>query len=123
MGKQRILVIDDDETVTTLLQGILEWAGYEVRMACNAAEANRYLWEGAQPALIILDVMMPFLSGEKVAEIYRANEATRDIPILYVSGKPEAELQALVERTGAGGYLHKPFAAAKVVAAVQGLLG
>ncbi|QXE90104.1 response regulator [Geomonas subterranea] len=123
MEKRKILVIDDDETITTLLRGVLEWAGYEVRLAGNAAEANRHLWEGVKPDLIILDVMMPFLSGDRVAGIYKSNEATRDIPILYVSGRPEEELKALVESTGASGYLHKPFGTSKVVAAVQALLG
>lgn len=123
MKKLRILVIDDDETITTLLEGILEWAGFEVRLAGNAAEANKYIWDGVKPALIILDVMMPFLSGEKVAGIYKSNEATRDIPILFASAKPESELQALVEQTGACGYLQKPFGASKVVAAVREILG
>lgn len=123
MDKQKILVIDDDETITTLLQGILEWAGFEVCLAGNAAEANKFIWDEEKPSLIILDVMMPFLSGEKVAVIYQSNEATRDIPILYASAKPESELQALVEQTGARGYLQKPFGASKVVAAVREILG
>lgn len=123
MEKQRILVIDDDETITSLLQGILEWAGFAVCIAGNAAEANRHIWEGAKPSLIVLDLMMPFLSGDKVAGIYKGNEATRDIPILYISGKPESELQTIVRETGAAGYLQKPFAASKVVDAVRAVLG
>jgi DNA-binding response OmpR family regulator len=123
MQKKRILVIDDDETITALLEGILEWAGFEVCLAGNAAEANKYMWEGAKPALIILDVMMPFLSGEKVAAIYKGDEATRDIPILYASGRPESELKELVDKSGACGYLQKPFGAQKVVAAVRRILG
>lgn len=123
MQKKKILVIDDDETITLLLEGILEWAGFEVCLAGNAAEANRYIWEGTMPSLIILDVVMPFLSGDKVAGIYKSNEATRDIPILYASAKPESELEELVAKTGACGYLHKPFGASKVVAAVRGILG
>lgn len=122
MDKGNILVIDDDETITTLLRGILEWAGYQVRVAGNAAEANQYIWDD-KPALIILDVMMPFLSGEKVAAIYKSDEATRDIPILYASAKSESELRELVAQTGACGYLQKPFGASKVVAAVRAILG
>ena len=123
MGKQRILVIDDDETVTMLLQAILEHAGYEVCVAGNGLEGNRYLWGDLKPDLIILDVMMPFLSGDSVAEIFKGNESTSSIPILYASGKPERELQALVAETGTDGYLTKPFGPAKVLQAVRAVLG
>lgn len=123
MSNKRILVIDDDETVTVLLQAILESAGYEVCIAGNAVEGNQYLWGGDKPDLIILDLMMPFLSGETVAEIFKSNESTSSIPILYASGKPEAQLQALVRETGAVGYLTKPFGPARVLEAVRGVLG
>lgn len=121
--KRKILVIDDDETVTLLLQAILEMAGYEVCMAGNAVEANRYLWGGEKPDLIILDVMMPLLSGVTVAEIFKGNEATSSIPILYASGKCESELQEIVNQTGACGYITKPFGPARVLQAVREILG
>lgn len=123
MGKLRILVIDDDETVTLLLQAILESAGYEVCIAGNAFQGNRNVWGDAKPDLIILDVMMPFLSGVAVAEIFKGNESTSAIPILYASGKPESELQELVKETGTNGYLTKPFGPAKVLQAVRAVLG
>jgi len=123
MEKRKILVIDDDETVTVLLQAILEFAGFEVCMAGNATEADGYLWGDAKPDLIILDVMMPVLSGVTVAEIFKGNEATASIPILYASGKSESELREIVAATGASGYITKPFGAAKVLQAVREVLG
>ena len=123
MDKRKILVIDDDETVTVLLQAILEFAGFEVCMAGNAADVNEYTWGDGQPDLIILDVMMPVLSGVTVAEIFKGNEATSSIPILYASGKSDGELQEIVAQTGACGYITKPFGAAKVLQAVREVLG
>ena len=123
MEKRKILVIDDDETVTVLLQAILEFAGFEVYMAGNAAEVNGSLWGDAKPDLVILDVMMPVLSGVTVAEIFKGNEATASIPILYASGKSESELREIVAETGASGYITKPFGAAKVLQAVREVLG
>lgn len=123
MDKKRILIIDDDETVSVLLQAILEYAGYEVCIAGNAVEGNQYIWGDMKPDLIILDVMMPFLSGVAVAGIFKSNDSTSSIPILYASGKSESELQTIVKDTGAVGYITKPFGAATVLDAVHAVLG
>lgn len=122
MKKQRIVIIDDDEPISLLMQAILESAGYGVCLAANAVEANQYIWSETKPALIILDVMMPMLSGDTAAGIYKATSSSKSIPIIFVSGIPAPELEALTASTGAAGYLCKPFSAAKVIQTVRSVL-
>ncbi|HJV36847.1 response regulator transcription factor [Geomonas sp.] len=118
MGK-KILIIDDSEVVLAMVKDILEEAGYQVDTATNGIEANRYIFSRNQPELIIMDIMMPMLDGNKKAKILKDNELSRDIPILLLSSKNEHELRALVEEAGADGYILKPFSRLEMVSIVK----
>jgi DNA-binding response OmpR family regulator len=118
LGKN-ILIIDDSEVVLAMARDILQEAGYRVDTATNGIEANRYIFSRSKPDLIIMDIMMPMLDGNKKAKILKENELSRDIPILLISSKSEQELRALVRETGADGYILKPFSAAQMVSVVK----
>jgi two-component system, chemotaxis family, chemotaxis protein CheY len=122
MNEQLIVIIDDDELILTIAEAILENAGYKVRTASNSILANQYIFCDTKPSLIIMDVMMPMLQGDKVAKLLKENADTRSIPILFLSGKETEELDALVAETGANGYLAKPFAREQLVEAVRKIL-
>jgi DNA-binding response OmpR family regulator len=117
--KKKIVVVDDSELVLEMASDILEGAGYEVCTASNSIEANQYIFSVERPALIILDVMMPLLDGDKKLKILKNSEHTSNIPVIYLSSKPEAELQQLTVDTGADGYVCKPFSAAALLAVVR----
>ena len=108
MTKKRILLIDDSEVVLAKARDTLEMSGYEVITAANGLEANRYLFQKEKPDIIIIDVMIPILNGNRTAKLIRENENTRKIPILLLSSKPEDELRRLTVEAGADGFIQKP---------------
>jgi DNA-binding response OmpR family regulator len=86
----------------------LEQNGYEVITATNGLEANRYLFRKDKPDIIIIDVMIPLLNGDKTAKLIKGNENTKHIPILLLSSKPAEELHRLAIESGADGFVQKP---------------
>ncbi len=123
MKKKKILVVDDSEIVLTMVREALEGGGFEVVTAMSAMEANNYIFCPDKPDLIIMDVMLPVLEGDKKAKMLKENEASRDIPILLLSSKPEGELRYLVRESGSDGFIRKPFAHDQMVKKVRETLG
>lgn len=122
MTKHRILIVDDSELVLAMARDALEGAGYEVFTATNGIEANSYIFSVHKPDLIILDVMLPMLDGNKKAKLLREKEFSREIPILLLSSKGEDELQRLTVEAGADGFIRKPFTNERIVASVREFL-
>ena len=117
--KKKILVVDDSEVVRSMARDALEQKGYDVITASNGIEANRYLFRQDKPDVIVLDVMIPMLNGDKIAKLIRDNKHTMNIPILLLSSKPEEELQRLVIESGADGFIQKPFSSQTMVGKVN----
>lgn len=123
MSKQRILIIDDSELVLMMAKDALMAAGYDVFTATNGIEANSYIFStNNRPDLIILDIMMPLLDGNKKAKILKEKDFTKDIPIMFISSKTEEELEKLVAESGANGYICKPFTSNGIVNSVRKVL-
>jgi CheY-like chemotaxis protein len=122
MSERLIVIIDDDEIFLTLAEAILESAGYKVCTVSDGAEAKRYILSGVNPAMIIVDVLMPGLKGDEVARLLKEREETASIPVLFVSGISEGELDELVQQTGANGYLAKPFTFDQLVESVRKII-
>jgi two-component system, OmpR family, alkaline phosphatase synthesis response regulator PhoP len=119
MSRKKILIVDDSEIVLKLAREALEDAGFETVTAIDGIEAKRHIFTAGKPDLIILDVMMPVLEGHKLAKQLRNKEASRDIPILLLSSKPENELRRLAGESGANGFIRKPFTDQSIVAIVK----
>jgi len=119
MTKQRILIVDDSELVLVMARDALEEAGYEVFTATNGIEANSYIFSVDKPDLIILDVMLPMLDGNKKAKLLREKEFSREIPIVLLSSKSEDELRRLTADAGADGFIRKPFTSDGLVERVR----
>jgi two-component system, chemotaxis family, chemotaxis protein CheY len=121
MKKKKILIIDDSPLVLEMAKDILEEAGYIVQTATNGIEANQHIFslDEIKPDLILLDIMMPLLSGEKKAHLLRQSEHSKDIPVLLISSKPEQELKELAYQSYAVGYLCKPFTKYGLIEAVR----
>lgn len=122
MEKPKILIVDDSELVLAMARDALEEAGYEVFTATNGIEANSYIFSKNRPDLIILDVMLPMLDGNKKAKLLREKEFSKQIPILLISSKSEEELTRLVAEAGVDGFIRKPFTNAVIVASVREFL-
>ena len=122
MGK-RILVVDDSEVVLAMAAEALEEGGFEVVTAPDARDAGALIFAERMPDLIILDVMLPDLDGDKKAKKLKDDERTRSIPILLLSSKTEEELRWLVKVSGADGFIRKPFGHRQLVEQVEAALG
>jgi DNA-binding response OmpR family regulator len=120
---QKILIIDDSPLVLAMASDALKTAGFDVFTATNGIEANSYIFSTSnRPDLIILDIMMPLLDGNKKAKILKEKDFSKDIPILFISSKTEAELSKLVEESGVDGYICKPFSPQEIVNRVKKVL-
>ncbi|HZV80692.1 MAG TPA: response regulator [Geobacteraceae bacterium] len=121
--KKRVLVVDDSEIVLAKAGEVLVAGGYEVQTALSAQNADVYLYGENRPDLVIMDVMMPHLDGDKKARLLKSDEVTRGIPILLLSSKSEDELGLLVRESGCEGFIRKPFTSEQMVARVAEALG
>ncbi len=120
MTKKKVLIIDDSPLVLEMAKNILQEAGYIVHTASSGIEANQHIFSVAnKPDLILLDIMMPMLSGDKKAQMLKQSEQSKDIPILFISSKNELELIKLVADSGVAGYICKPFTKHDLIRAVR----
>ncbi len=118
----KILVVDDDPNVQRLLQYTLKQEGYDVVVAGDGAEGFRQ-WGIEDPALILLDVMLPKLDGYQVAAKIRAEEGqSAHVPIIMLTAEREVEQKVRGLRAGADDYLIKPFHPAELLARIKSLL-
>jgi CheY-like chemotaxis protein len=120
--KQRILVVDDNLDSQTIMRTILENQGYEVSVAANGAEALEQVKQ-ALPALVLLDVMMPEMSGLEVLQRIREDTHTGRVPVILVTAKTQDEDLMSGYQYGADYYITKPFTAKQLLYGVDLVLG
>src|SRR6187549_2654818 len=117
MTQGRILIADDTAASLSLLSHVLEKEGHESFAGSNAVDALRIAAK-ANPDLILLDVMMPGHDGYYVCRELKAEPATREIPVIFITSRNETESILKGFRVGAVDYIHKPFHAEEVVTRV-----
>ena len=120
-GKANILVTDDEKSIRNSLKEILEFEGYEVYEAENGAEALDKV-RSAPPDLVILDVMMPKMSGREVLTEMRADPRTASVPVLMLTAKSEDSDVVVGLQLGADDYVTKPFSMSVLMARVATIL-
>ena len=122
MAGETILLIDDDATLRELLADQLHTAGYRTREAADGTIGLRLAAEAA-PDLIVLDVMMPGMSGWEVCERLRAPSGTKSrVPIILLTAKGEEFDKLRGFRLGVDDYVTKPFSFAELMARVGAVL-
>jgi DNA-binding response OmpR family regulator len=104
----RIVVIDDDPAVLRAVTAVLEPEGYRVESARDQRQALRALLLDP-PALVVLDVNMPGLDGWELCDILRRQSHTRDVPVLFLTGRLELRDQITAMQVGGSDYVTKPF--------------
>src|SRR5665213_2046790 len=117
----RILIVEDEEPLTMLLRYNLEAEGYEVDTAARGDDADTRLKE-ATPDLVVLDWMLPGLSGIELCRRLRARPETRQLPIIMLTARGEESERIRGLATGADDYIVKPFSVPELVARVRALL-
>jgi DNA-binding response OmpR family regulator len=122
VSRKRVLVADDEPSIVTALEFLLERDGYEVQVARDGEEALRLL-EGGPPDLVVLDVMMPLRSGYEVCERIRSRPEWRGVKVVMLSAKGrDAEVSHGMD-AGADLYVTKPFSTRELMDRIRALLG
>ncbi len=117
-----ILVIEDDPAQRRLIEGMLGASGYRTASASDG-DSGLAAARARTPDLIILDVMMPGRNGYQTCRALRAEEATRQVPILILTAKEQETDRFWAAQVGSSGFLRKPVEPAELLDAVAGLLG
>jgi two-component system phosphate regulon response regulator PhoB len=121
MGQPRILIIEDERGLTQSLSWYFNREGYETHVAHDGQEGLRKA-QTLLPDVILLDIMLPGLSGLEVCQQVRAGERTREIPIIMITAKSEETDQVVGYSIGADDYVPKPFSNKVLLAKVKALL-
>jgi two-component system, OmpR family, alkaline phosphatase synthesis response regulator PhoP len=119
---KRVLIADDEPNIVASLEFLLEQAGLDVRVARDGQEALD-LAAAFEPDLVLLDVMMPVLSGYEVCQRLKNDPKLRKVRVLMLSAKGRDVEVAKGLELGADGYMTKPFSTRELVARVRELLG
>lgn len=118
--KSNILIVEDDNEINNLLKKILQCEVYEIYQAYSGTEANLCM-KSITPNLILLDLMLPGISGEEFLEQLR-REQQNTIPVLVLSAKNALKDKVSLLQLGADDYITKPFEPEEVIARVQAAL-
>jgi two-component system phosphate regulon response regulator PhoB len=121
MTANSILVVEDEPAIREMVVMALERAGYEMLQAASAEEAERVLANGL-PALILLDWMLPGMSGIELARRLRRDDYTRDIPIIMLTARSEEDDRIRGLEVGADDYIAKPFSTRELQARIKAVL-
>jgi two-component system, OmpR family, phosphate regulon response regulator PhoB len=116
-----ILIVEDEEPIKVLLTYNFEAEGYRVRAASSGEEVGPMIAD-ERPNLIILDWMLPGISGIEVCRLLRARAETRDIPILMLTARGEEAERVRGLATGADDYVVKPFSVPELLARAKSIL-
>ncbi len=116
-----ILVVEDEEPIQILLSYNLEAEGYRVRHTAEGEEVQRLIGE-ERPDLILLDWMLPGISGIEVCRVLRTKPETRDIPIIMLTARGEEAERVRGLATGADDYMVKPFSVPELLARIRTIL-
>jgi two-component system phosphate regulon response regulator PhoB len=117
----RILIVEDEEPLTMLLRYNLEAAGFTVDSAVRGDEAELKLREST-PDLVVLDWMLPAVSGIEICRRLRAQPATAKLPIIMLTARGEESERVRGLTTGADDYVVKPFSVSELLARINSLL-
>jgi len=117
----KVLIVDDSKTIVTALKKFLRSAGYETLEALDAESGLEQLHEH-KPDLIFLDIVLPGMNGFAALRAIRRDPATRDTPVIMMSGNEQAMEQFFGTRIGADDFMKKPFSRYEIFFRIERLL-
>jgi two-component system phosphate regulon response regulator PhoB len=121
MARTKVLIVEDEESISTLLDYNLSREDFETRLAVDGEDALLKTQE-FHPDIVILDWMLPKVSGIEVCRRLRQNPDTRNLPIIMLTARSEETDRIRGLETGADDYLTKPFSTAELIARVKAVL-
>jgi len=120
--KHKVLVVDDNPDSVAIMRGILEGRGYDVAAAHSGTEALQFLKKETVD-LVLLDIMMPGMSGMEVLQRIKDEAATGRLPVILVTAKTQDEDLLSGYQYGADYYITKPFTAKQLLYGIELILG
>jgi len=119
--KPTVLVVEDDADMVKLIRLVLEFEGFEVKHAADGLEAMAYIASQPAPVLVTLDIELPHAKGEEVMMSIKSSPGWDRVPVVVITGTPRTGSTWTV-RTGAKGYLVKPFQPQQLLDCVRKLI-
>jgi DNA-binding response OmpR family regulator len=114
-----VLVVEDDEHISQVLRFMLERQGYRVVHMADGRAAAQHVAEAAPPALVLLDVMLPYVDGFEIVGLIRATPAWREVPVLMLTAKNTERDTVRALDAGANDFVTKPFQPQELLARVR----
>jgi len=121
MKKNRILIVEDEESLLKLESILLSSKGYSVTGVMDGKSALDEI-SARKPDLVVLDIMLPELDGFEVCKRIKENPETAGIPVVMLTAKKNSQDYARGMQVGADAYVTKPFKSAQVIELIEGLL-
>ncbi|MBD3170450.1 MAG: response regulator [candidate division Zixibacteria bacterium] len=112
--KGKVLVIDDEPEITDIIEAYMTNAGYTV-MVENSSVMGIERAKTFKPDVILLDIMMPYMDGYEVCEEMRKHEITRNIPVLFLTGKDPGDDGGKSWEVGGNMFIKKPFSCERLL--------
>ena len=119
--RPRLLIVDDDADLQSILKVLAELEGYEVLQALDGASAFSLACD-AQPDVVLIDICMPLVDGRELLSTLKAHPGTAQIPVLMCSARHELADRAHSLELGAADYLDKPFDFRSLLSKITGVL-
>jgi DNA-binding response OmpR family regulator len=114
------VVVEDDQVVVTLLEHLLSRRGFDVRIAMDGRQATNFMDTlPSPPALVLLDVMLPYLDGFEIIKRIRAHATWNHVPIIMLTSKSQEQNIVRALDYGANDYLVKPFRPGELLARIR----
>ncbi|MGH7860354.1 MAG: response regulator transcription factor [Candidatus Binatia bacterium] len=117
----RILVVEDDDVVATLLEHVFRREGHEVQHVAEGREVTRLLRDDP-PDVVVLDYMLPHMSGLEILKEIRHSDGWKEVPVIFLSARTSSRDITEVLEAGANDYMTKPFAVDELGARVRRLV-
>jgi two-component system, OmpR family, alkaline phosphatase synthesis response regulator PhoP len=122
MNSNSVMVVEDDQVVSKLLNRVLLNRGFSVKLAQNGREAIEHLENNLPPDLILLDIILPFIDGIEVLGKIRATPNWEKVPIVMLTSKTQEQTVVRAFRAGADDYVTKPFQIEELMIRVKRLM-
>jgi DNA-binding response OmpR family regulator len=119
----RVVVVEDDPVIAYLIEHLLTRKGFVVEVAADGRRAEQMMNTLSPPAVVVLDVMLPFVGGFELVERMRDSPVWADVPILMLTSKANETYVVRAFGAGVDDYMTKPFRPDELIARVQHLAG
>lgn len=121
-NKRKVLLVEDDEIISYLLDFRLKREGFDVTIASDGHQAREYLENNSPPSLVLLDVMLPFVDGFELITEMRGKTGWLDVPVVMLTSKTQEQSIIRALDAGANDYVVKPFRPDELMARLRRLI-